>query len=381
MPCLNEERTLAICIDKAIAAFRAMGIEGEVVVADNGSTDRSVAVALEHGARVVHQPEKGYGAALQAGIEGARGEFIIIGDADDSYDWSAIEPFIAAWRRGHDMVMGNRFKGGIRPKAMPPLHRYLGNPVLSFISRLAFRVPIGDFHCGMRGFTSEAYLRMRPRTSGMEFATEMIAGAAQSGLKITEIPVTLYPDKRDRPPHLRSFRDGWRHLRFIVTYAPHYLYLIPGMAMFIVGMWLQILLAPGPLQIGRVYLGIHYLALGGLLTLVGFNVLSMGVIAKLIVAARYPQALGGKMRALLRVFRLERALFGGGVLILAGVVVAVVLFRVWIAREFGSMEDTVHPAFVAGHLMVLGFNVMFFSFILHLAVSERSEGKGPTDPH
>lgn len=381
MPCLNEEGTLAICVDKAIAAFRAMGIAGEVVVADNGSTDRSVAVALEHGARVVHQPEKGYGAALQAGIEGARGDFIIMGDADDSYDWSAIAPFIAAWQLGNEMVMGNRFKGGIKPKAMPPLHRYLGNPVLSFISRLAFRVPIGDFHCGMRGFTKEAYLRMRPRTSGMEFATEMIAGAAQSRLRITEIPVTLYPDKRNRPPHLRSFRDGWRHLRFIVSYAPHYLYLIPGMAMFIVGMWLQILLAPGPLQIGPVYLGIHYLALGGLLTLVGFNVLSMGVIAKLIVAERYPQALGGKMRALLRVFSLERALIGGGILVLAGVAVAVVLFRIWLARNFGSMEDTVHPAFVAGHLMVLGFNVMFFSFILHLAVSERSDGKASTDSH
>jgi glycosyltransferase involved in cell wall biosynthesis len=371
MPCLNEEKTVALCIDKAFSAFAAMGIDGEVVVADNGSTDQSVAVARAHGARVVNQPEKGYGAALQAGIDAAQGDFIVMGDADDSYDWSAIAPFVDAWRRGYDMVMGNRFKGGIRPHAMPPLHRYLGNPVLSFISRLAFRVPIGDFHCGMRGFTKAAYQRMRPRTPGMEFATEMIAGAAQSGLKITEIPITLYPDKRDRPPHLRSFRDGWRHLRFIVTYAPHHLYLIPGLAMFIVGLWLQILLAKGPVQIGGMYFGIHYLALGGLLALIGFNVMSMGVLAKLIVAGRYPQALGQKMERLLRVFSLERALIGGALVVLAGLVVAAVLVRLWIARDYGSMEDTVHPVFVAGHLMVLGFNVMFFSFVLHLAVSER----------
>jgi hypothetical protein len=294
-----------------------------------------------------------------------------MGDADDSYDWTAIAPFVEAWRNGFDMVMGNRFRGGIEPDAMPALHRYLGNPVLSFISRLAFRVPLGDFHCGMRGFSKAAYEKMRPRTLGMEYATEMIASAVRSGLKITEIPVTLFPDKRDRPPHLRSFRDGWRHLRFIVTYAPHYLYLIPGATMLVVGVVLQMLLAMGPLQVGKLYMGIHFLALGGLLMLIGFNVLSMGVIAKLIVADRYPLAMGGKMMALLRVFNLERALFLGGALFLAGLIVASIVFWIWIKRAGGSMEDTVHPVFVAGHLMVLGFNVMFFAFILHLAVSER----------
>lgn len=371
MPCLNEERTLGICVDKALSAFRAMGVAGEVVVADNGSTDSSVEVARAHGARVVHQSIKGYGAALQAGIDAAAGDFIIMGDADDSYDWTAIAPFVEAWRNGFDMVMGNRFRGGIEPDAMPALHRYLGNPVLSFISRLAFRVPLGDFHCGMRGFSKAAYEKMRPRTLGMEYATEMIASAVRSGLKITEIPVTLFPDKRDRPPHLRSFRDGWRHLRFIVTYAPHYLYLIPGATMLVVGVVLQMLLAMGPLQVGKLYMGIHFLALGGLLMLIGFNVLSMGVIAKLIVADRYPLAMGGKMMALLRVFNLERALFLGGALFLAGLIVASIVFWIWIKRAGGSMEDTVHPVFVAGHLMVLGFNVMFFAFILHLAVSER----------
>ncbi|MBK9608637.1 MAG: glycosyltransferase family 2 protein [Betaproteobacteria bacterium] len=371
MPCLNEELTLGICVDKALRAFRAMGVAGEVVVADNGSTDASVEVARAHGARVVHQLVKGYGAALQTGIDAAVGDFIIMGDADESYDWTAIAPFVEEWRKGADMVMGNRFRGGIKPDAMPALHRYLGNPVLSFISRLAFRVPLGDFHCGMRGFSKAAYEKMRPRTAGMEFATELIAGAARSGLKIVEIPVTLYPDKRNRPPHLRSFRDGWRHLRFIVTYAPHYLYLIPGASMLAIGLILQALLATGPLQVGRTYLGIHYLALGGLLMLIGFNVLTMGVIAKLIVADRYPLALGGKMMALLRVFSLERALTLGGTLLLAGLAIAGFIFRLWLQRAGGSMDDTVHPAFVAGHLMVLGFNVMFFSFIFHLAISER----------
>ena len=371
MPCLNEEGTVGACIDKALRAFAAMGVAGEVVVADNGSSDRSVQVALAHGARVVHQPVKGYGAALQAGIDSAAGAFVIMGDADDSYDWAAIEPFVAELRKGYDLVMGNRFRGGIEPDAMPALHRYLGNPVLSFISRLAFRVPLGDFHCGMRGFTKTAYEKMRPRTAGMEYATEMIASAARLGLKITEIPVTLYPDKRNRPPHLRSFRDGWRHLRYIVPHAPHYLYLIPGATLLSIGVALELVLATGPLHIGRFYMGIHYLALGGLLMLIGFNVLSMGVMAKLIVANRYPLAIGSKMLALLRVFNLERALVTGGTLFLSGLAIALVVFWIWLKRSGGEMEETVHATFVAGHLMVMGVNVMFFAFILHLAISER----------
>ncbi|MEO8136462.1 MAG: glycosyltransferase family 2 protein [Betaproteobacteria bacterium] len=371
MPCLNEERTLGICIDKALGAFAAMGLQGEVVVVDNGSSDNSVEVARRHGARVVNQPIRGYGSALQTGIDSAIGEYIIIGDADDSYDWSAIEPFVNELLKGYDLVMGNRFRGGIRQGAMPALHRYLGNPVLSFVSRLAFRVSLGDFHCGMRGFSKSAYEKIRPRTAGMEFATEMIAGAARSGLRITEIPVTLYPDKRNRPPHLRSFRDGWRHLRFIVTYAPHYLYMIPGASMLAIGTFLQLLLFNGPLQLGKLYMGIHFLALGGLLILIGFNVLSMGVLAKLIVAHRYPLAMGGKMITLLRLFNLERALIVGAFLFAGGLSFAAMIFWVWLKRAGGSMEDTVHPVFVAGHLMVMGVNVMFFAFVLHLAISER----------
>ena len=217
MPCLNEERTLGGCIEKAQRAFREMGIVGEVVVADNGSTDRSVAIAESLGARVVHEPRKGYGSALMAGIADARGRVVVMADADDSYDWTSLGEFVKKMDEGYDLVMGNRFKGGIEPGAMPALHRYLGNPVLSTLARVMYGIPIADFHCGMRAFTREAFERMNPRTPGMEFATEMVINASHAGLRIAEIPTRLYPDKRDRAPHLRPFRDGWRNLRFMLA--------------------------------------------------------------------------------------------------------------------------------------------------------------------
>src|SRR5262245_39283735 len=286
MPCLNEERTLATCIQKAQQCFRELGIEGEVVIADNGSTDRSVEIAESLGARVVHQPIRGYGAALTKGIESARGEIVIMADADDSYDWLAMGPFIARIREGYDLVMGNRFKGGIERGAMPPLHRYLGNPVLSTLARIVHRAPIGDFHCGMRAFTKAAFLRMKVRTTGMEFATEMVVNAVRSGLRVSEVPTKLKPDGRNRPPHLRSFRDGWRHLRFIITYAPNYLYVAPGSFMMVLGLMLVAARARGPIEIAGQYLGIHFLALGCVLLLTGFNILNLGVIAKMIAGSQ-----------------------------------------------------------------------------------------------
>jgi glycosyltransferase involved in cell wall biosynthesis len=267
IPCLNEEQTLALCIEKAFRGFAELGVHGEVVVSDNGSTDRSVEIARGMGARVINERRKGYGAALLRGISEARGEIIVMADADDSYDWTAIAPFVRKIREGYDLVMGNRFQGGIKDGAMPKLHRYLGNPVLSLIARIAFRTRIGDFHCGMRAFTRSAFERMQLKTTGMEFATEMVANASHQGLRIAEIPVVLYPDKRNRPPHLRSFRDGWRHLRFILTYTPDYLYLVPGALLLLPGLLLEALLARGPVTIDGAYLGIHFLALGSLLTL------------------------------------------------------------------------------------------------------------------
>ena len=229
MPCLNEGETLETCIRKAQQSLADMNIVGEVVIADNGSTDDSQEIACRAGAVLVHVSTKGYGAALTGGIAAARGKFIIIGDADDSYDFTRLGPFVEKLRQGYDLVMGNRFKGGIAPNAMPPLHRYLGNPVLTAIGRLFFHSPSGDFHCGLRGFRKEAALKMNLRTSGMEFASEMVVKATLHKMKIAEVPTTLSPDGRSRPPHLRSWRDGWRHLRFLLLYSPRWLFLYPGL--------------------------------------------------------------------------------------------------------------------------------------------------------
>lgn len=374
MPCLNEERTLRLCIEKAQRAFRDLGIVGEVVVADNGSTDRSVEVAEALCARVVHESRKGYGAALMAGIKAARGELVVMADADDSYDWASLGEFVKKIEEGYDLVMGNRFKGGIEPGAMPPLHRYLGNPVLSTLARLMYRIPIGDFHCGMRAFTKEAFSRMAVRTEGMEFATEMVVNASHAGLRITEIPTRLYPDKRDRPPHLRSFRDGWRHLRFMLTYAPDVLYLAPGMILSVLGVAFMMLLATGPatIGIGGFRLGIHFLALASLLALLGTNVTAFGLVARLVNAKRNPIRPKSLFGRLLQQFTLERGIVLGGGMFFCGLIVDAWIFSEWISRRLGDMADTVHPAFVASTFMVLGINVVFAAFLFNMI---RDEGK------
>jgi len=379
MPCLNEEITLGTCIRKAQQCFAALGIEGEVVVADNGSTDRSVEIARELGARVVHQPVKGYGAALTAGIEAAQGEIVIMADADDSYDWLGLGAFIEKIQAGYDLVVGNRFKGGIAPGAMPKLHRYLGNPVLSALARIVHRAPIGDFHCGLRAFTRTAFAKMRLRTPGMEFATEMIVSAARVGLRITEVPTTLKPDGRNRPPHLRSFRDGWRHLRFIVTYAPNYLYMAPGGLMMLMGVLLVILLSRGPMQIQGHYLGIHFLALGSMLTLVGFNVINLGVLAKAIAVSQLPEADSRIRRWALNEFTLESGLIFGLLLLLAGVGIDVYILAKWLETHGAAQEETVHTAFAATLMIVLGLNTVFSSFLLNMFMSDQRHKLGSTD--
>lgn len=368
MPCLNEELTVGICVSKALQCFAKLGIRGEVVVADNGSSDRSCAIAEELGARVVQITVKGYGAALIAGIEAARGSIIIMGDSDDSYDWSALGPFIEKIRSGYDMVMGNRFKGGIQPGAMPSLHRYFGNPILSGISRLIYAVPVGDFHCGMRAFTPMAYKKIRPESPGMEFATELIAGAARMGLSITEIPIKLYPDGRNRPPHLRSFRDGWRHLRFILTYAPDHLYLLPGGTMLMCGLLMQALLLRGPVAIGEQYYGIHFLALGGLLCLVGFNVILMGMVTKTLMTLRYPALQSALVNWILSKFRLEHGLLLGTFSVIPALAFLLSILLRWLNGASAVMEDSIHPAFVSANVIALGINVVFASFMLQLLV-------------
>ena len=237
MPCLNEAETLAVCIKKANTFFDTNSINGEVIIADNGSTDGSQDIALNLGARVISIPQKGYGNALKGGFENASGTYIIMGDADDSYDFSNLSPFVEKLKEGNDLVIGNRFKGGIKKGAMPFLHKYLGNPVLSFLGRLFFKSSIGDFHCGLRGFSKEAYGKMQLTTSGMEFASEMIVKSHLLNLKIAEVPIILYPDGRSRKPHLKTWSDGWRHLRFMLLYSPKWLFLLPGMAYDVIGLY------------------------------------------------------------------------------------------------------------------------------------------------
>src|SRR3954469_17877261 len=264
MPCLNEARTVGVCVAKAKRCLEQLGVRGEVVVADNGSTDGSQALARAAGARVVAAERRGYGAALQAGIAVARGRFVIMGDADDSYDFTDLGPFLDRLRAGDDLVMGNRFKGGIKPGAMPWLHRYVGNPILTGILNLFFRTPIRDAHCGLRGFRKAAYEQLRLTTPGMEFASEMVVRSCLHGQKISEVPTTLSPDGRDRPPHLRSFRDGWRHLRFLLLLCPMWLYLVPAVVLSVVGLGLLAWLTPGPRSLGGPVLDVHSMMLGSL---------------------------------------------------------------------------------------------------------------------
>ena len=370
IPCLNEEETLALCIRKAQDAFVKLGIVGEVVVADNGSTDRSVEIAQSMGARVVDAPEKGYGAALKAGIEGARGEIVVMGDADDSYDWGCIGDFVGKVQEGNDLVMGNRFSGGIEPGAMPIHHRYLGNPVLSFIARGVSRAPIGDFHCGMRAFTRESYPKMQLQTSGMEFASEMVISSARNGLKIAEIPTKLYPDKRNRPPHLRSWRDGWRHLKFILSYAPDHLLLAPALLLLLPGLLLMALLAGGPQNVGGFYMGTHFLALACLMAMLGWNVLMLWLLGKRVVMRKHPMLAKTRVGAWVAGLSLEKQLVSGLALFLVGLAIDGGILAYWLGHIGAPMESTVHPAFVATSAMEMGLTLMFNAFILNLLASE-----------
>lgn len=373
MPCLNEERTVGICIEKVLTAFKQLGISGEVVIADNGSVDRSVELALALGARVVHAAKKGYGAALLAGIDAARGEYIIMADSDDSYDWLGIEPFVRSLDEGNDLVVGNRFTGGIDPGAMPHLHRYIGNPVLSWLARKVHQAPVGDFHCGMRAFRQEAFRRMNVRTSGMEFATEMIVNGAKAGLKIAEVPTPLHCDGRDRASHLRSFRDGWRHVRFILTYGPNYLYLAPGATCFLCGLLMVIALAAGPITILGQYLGIHFLALACALTLVGFNVIHYGILAKVVALRNSQHQITRIGRWAVSSFSLEKALIVGGSLVACGILADAWLVIKWLSANGGPMESTVHAVFVATLAIVMGVNLSLGAFLLHMLVSEQRD--------
>jgi len=373
MPCLNEARTVAGCVAAALRYFASTGVRGEVVVADNGSSDGSQELARAAGARVISVPRRGYGAALMAGVDAATGQIIVMADADDSYDWEAIGPFVEAVRIGAELVIGNRFKGGILPGAMKPLHRYLGNPALSLVARIVFGASVGDFHCGMRAFTKEAYGRMRLRTPGMEYATEMVANSIRAGLRITEVPTVLRPDGRDRPPHLRSFRDGWRHLRFILSYAPDHLMLAPGVVAFVVGAALLAITAAGPADIGAIHFGIHWLALGSMLLLLGSSLLTFGIIGKLLLRRAQPAAASRIVDWILRRFRLEQGLGLGLVLFLIGLGVELAILARFLAAGGGPSDATVHPAIAGATVLIVGAQIGFASFIVHFVAEEQRD--------
>lgn len=375
IPCLNEEKTLGICIRKAFDAFAARGIRGEVVIGDNGSTDNSVKIARELGARIVHQPIRGYGAAIQAAAEAARGRYLIMADADDSYDWSSLDVFIDALEDGAELVMGNRFAGGIEPGAMPPLHRYLGNPVLSAIGRWLYRSPIRDFHCGMRGFTRDAFARIGARSPGMEFASEMVINAHRAGLAISEVPIKLYPDKRDRPPHLRSFRDGWRHLRLIIARAPDMVYLAPGFALLVLGVIGLAALSAGPVRIFGHYLGIHFVALATMSTLIGLSAILLGTLAKVAIASYHPVEGEKIVPWLARARPVEGLVFAGAILAGAGFAAEFLLALRWIFVG-GSMEQSVHLAFVITTACVAGVTMVLTGFVLKLLLDNLSQRHG-----
>jgi glycosyltransferase involved in cell wall biosynthesis len=368
MPCLDEAETLATCIGKAQAFIRSRSLEGEVVIADNGSTDGSQDITRALGARVVDISTPGYGAALQGGIAAAAGRFVIMGDADDSYDFSSLDPFVAALRDGADLVMGNRFAGGVAPGAMPPLHRYLGNPVLSFIGRLLFRSECRDFHCGLRGFRRDAIIGLDLRATGMEFASEMVVRSTLAGLKIVEVPTTLVPDGRSRPPHLRSWRDGWRHLRFLLLYSPRWLFLLPGTVLAAVGVLTAARLSLGPVWIGDVGFEVNTLVAACGAIVIGYQAVLFAIFTKVFAVTEGFHPPDQRFDRLFRVFKLEVGLLAGAIVAVAGFVGLVVAVLRWDDVGFASLDPATSLRLVvpASTAVVVGFQTILGSLFLSI---------------
>src|SRR5438067_7061569 len=368
MPCLNEVETLATCIQKAQRAIEKHSLAAEIIVADNGSTDGSQVVARALGARVVGVTRRGYGSALIGGIDAARGSYVIMGDADDSYDFTAIGPLVDKLREGFDVVMGNRFDGGIEAGAMIWSHRWVGNPILTYISRVFFHTPVGDMHCGLRGFRKDAYERLRLRATGMEFASEMVIKASLQGLRISEVPVTLSPDGRSRPPHLRTWRDGWRHLRFMLLFSPRWLFLYPGIALFAAGLLAGAALETGPKQIGAVQFDIHTLLLAGFSCLIGYQLVVFAVFTKVFAMEQGFHPANPSYRSMFRYVNLETGLAAGGLMLLVGIAGIVVAVISWQSAGFGSLDPrlTMREVIPAAVLLTLGVQTIFASFFLSI---------------
>ncbi len=368
MPCLNEVETLAACIRKAQGAIEKQDLAAEIIVADNGSTDGSQAIARDLGARVVDVPRRGYGSALIGGIAAAQGRFVIMGDADDSYDFAAIGPLVDKLRKGYDLVMGNRFTGGIQPGAMVWSHRWVGNPVLTFIGRVFFKTPVGDMHCGLRGFRKDAIDSLHLRATGMEFASEMVIKASLRQLRIAEVPVTLSPDGRSRPPHLRTWRDGWRHLRFMLLFSPRWLFLYPGFVLLGAGVVVGTLLETGPKHVGPATFDIHTLLLAGFSCLIGYQLVVFAVFTKVFAMQQGFHPPNPSYAAMFRYLKLETGLAAGGLMLLVGAVGLLVAVWSWGAVGFGALDPrlTMREVIPAAVLLTLGVQTVFASFFLSI---------------
>jgi glycosyltransferase involved in cell wall biosynthesis len=368
MPCLNEAETLAFCVRQAVAALRDNNIDGEVIVADNGSIDGSQKIATDEGARVVPVPVRGYGAALIAGIEAARGKYILMADADASYHFEHLPRFLPKLEEGYDLVMGNRFSGSIEPGAMPPLHRYLGNPVLSSIGRIFFRIPVRDFHCGLRAFRRDPILGLNLRTTGMEFASEMVVKSSLAGLRMTEVPTTLSPDGRSRPPHLRSWRDGWRHLRFLLLFSPRWLFFYPGIVTFFVGLFISLWLLPGPQTIGRWTFDVDTLTYSLGLVLIGAHISVFAVSARVFGTQEGFLPPNPKFERIFDYVNLEVGLIFGCTLLLIGFGILGYAIHIWHSAGFGDLspQRMLRLTLPSATCFMLGVEAIFGSFFLSL---------------
>src|SRR5579884_996186 len=363
MPCLNEEETIGACVRKALEGIARTGLPGEVIVSDNGSTDRSVEIATELGARVIHQPQRGYGNAYKAGFDAARGKYIIMGDSDDTYDFSELGQLVDKLREGNEYVLGSRFAGTILPGAMPWANRYIGNPILTGMLNFMFGLKSSDAHSGFRAFTKDAYRRMRLQTTGMEFASELVINAARAKLKVAEVPITYYP--RGGESKLRSFRDGWRHLRFMLLYSPDHLFLIPGAVLLVLGLIGLFALLPGPTVVSGHLIDYHFMFVASLLTIVGFQVLLTGFYAKAYAYTHRFAPDDTMIQWFYRYFSLEAWLLGGFVVFLIGLGFDVVVFMTWVQHHFEHLF-AVREALLALTLMVIGMQLMFSSFLLSI---------------
>lgn len=378
MPCLNESLTLPICIRKAQEFMERRNILGEIIIADNGSTDGSQQIAQERGCRVVAVQKKGYGNALLAGINAAHGRYVIMGDSDDSYDFSKLDDFVEKLDAGYDMVIGNRFKGGIRENAMPFLHRYLGNPVLSFAGRLFYQSSIGDFHCGLRGFTKASFNSLGLTTGGMEFASEMIVKASLKELSITEVPIVLHPDGRDRKPHLRTWSDGWRHLKFLLLFSPKWLLLVPGSVAFFIGLIVMGLIMFTQIRIGGVHLDVHTLFYAGISTTVGVQFTLFYFVARYYAHLNGIHQLRDGHKRLLKLWSFEKGLIVSGALIILGLLLSMYAVQIWQTRGFGDLNPAEGFRMIvpAGFCMVGGLELGLATVLVNMMKAQKTEPIG-----